>query len=152
MRKILLIAVLVVGLCLSTAVGNCALTDNDIVTVDGTTGYAELQIPKKTFHFDPHLQPGEQLAVSWWIHNNGPCLLDVDVKVTKSGTPATYLVVEFKPGYKFTLANCVWKQVALVVRLKPGCPNWKASKPFTVTVTFNSTAKATRWQSPVYSK
>jgi len=150
MRKILLVAVLVVGLCLSTAIGNCALTDTDTVTVDGTTGYAELEIPTKIFHFDPNLQPGEQLAVSWWIHNKGPCLLDVDVKVTKSGAPATYLVVEFLPGYKFDLAHCKWKQVALVVRLKSGCPNWKASQPFTVKVIFNSAAKGTRWQkSPV---
>jgi len=146
MRKLLLVAVLAIGLCLSTAIGNCALRDTDTVTAYGTTGFAELTIPTKVFHFDPNLQPGEQLAVSWWIHNSGPCLLRVDVKVTKSGIPADYLIVEFKPGYDFTLANCVWKQVALVVRLKPNCPSWQASKPFTVTVIFNSNAVGTRWQ------
>lgn len=150
MRKLLLVAMLIVGLSLSTAIGNCALTDTDTLTVKGTTGYAELTIPTKTFHFDPNLQPGEQLAVSWKIHNSGPCLLDVDVKVTKSGVPAPWLVVEFKPGYQFTLAHCIKKQVALVVRLKPNCPNWQASKPFTIKVIFNSKAKGTRWQpSPV---
>lgn len=147
MRKILLTMALVVGLCLSAAaVGNSALHDTDTVTVTGTTGFAELTIPKTTFQFDPNLQPGEQLAVSWWIHNSGPCLLDVEVLVTKAGVPAPWLIVEFKPGYKFLLAHCVWKQVALVVRLKSNCPNWQASKPFTVTVIYKSKAVGTRWQ------
>lgn len=146
MHKTLLVAMLVVGLCLSAAIGNCALTDKDIVTATGTTGFAELTIPTKIFFFDPNLQPGEQLVVSWWIHNSGPCLLDVDVKVTKSGTPAPWLEVYFKPGLKLELPNCLWKQVALLVRLKPGCPSWQASKSFTVKVVFNSKAKGTRWQ------
>ncbi len=149
MKKILFVMALVVGLCLSTVVGNCALTHTETVTVTGTTGFAQLSFPNGlSFQFDDNLQPGEQLAVSWWIQNTGPCLLDVDVLVTKSGTPADHLVVEFKPDYKFRIAQLIYKNVGLVVRMRSDCPDWKQQQSFTVTVIFNSTVVPERTQWP----
>lgn len=151
MKKLLLIAMLVVGLCLVTVMGNCAsYKDSDSITFSGKMGFARLQVEKKVFHF-ANIQPGERLAVTWWIKNTGPCPLEVkvDVRVTP-GSLAPYLVPVFYPGYTLQMGYGFWKNVALTVKLKNNAPNWTANKDFWVTVTFKSTAKGTRWQSPGY--
>ncbi len=150
MRKILLIAMLVVGLCLSAAVvGNCAKgnlgwTDTDTVKVTGYTGSAQLTIPKRTFHFTYRIQPGEQLVVSWMIENNTYCELNVTATITGPG----YLYFDLKPNKNFVMGPSTTKQVALVV----GMPLWvrdypgKQNKYYTVTVLFTSRTVARKWQ------
>jgi len=146
MRKTLLIVALVVGLCLSAVVGNCAVwTDTDVMTIAGTTGYAKLTVQDVKLHFD-RIQPGERLAVKWWVRNDGPCPLDVKVTITGPG----YLWINFYPGLTFQMGQNLAKQVALTVQMPGNSPDSRANKSFTVTVTFKSTAHGTRWQNPVY--
>lgn len=143
MKKLLLVAVLAVGLCLSAAVGNCAVwTDTDVMTVSGTTGYAKLTVQDVNLHFD-RIQPGEKLAVSWWIKNDGPCPLDV--KVTFTGP--SYLWTKFYSGsgLSFSIGPGLAKNVAVTVEMPAWSPDSTANKGFTVTVTFKSIANGTRY-------
>lgn len=144
MRKLLLVAVLVLGLCLSGAVANSAVwIDTDVKTITGTTGYAKLTVQDVKLHFD-RIQPGERLATKWWVRNDGPCPLDVKVTVTGPN----YLWIVFYPGLSFSVGPSQAKQVALTVQMPVNSPDWTANKSFTVTVTFKSKAHGTRWQYP----
>lgn len=151
MRKLLFVVVLVVGLCLSTAVGNCAIgqhgfTDTDVVRVSGNTGNAVLVPQRLTFNFPPHIQPGERLYVAWWIDNRGNCPLFVSVAVT--GVPG-YLRAEFRPGTGFAMGPGSRKNVALVVTMPKGynLPGHQ-NRSFTITVTFTSRSVAHRFTWP----
>lgn len=155
MKKILFAAALVVGLCLSTAVANGAsYTETESITFGGKTGYANLTVEDKVrFQFD-NLQPGEQLAVSWWIRNDSskPCPLEVKVSVgvTGEGGVVSWLDVDFYPGSTLQMGPGWQRNVALTVRMYPSAPNWTANQRFWVTVTFNSTVKGDRNESPSY--
>lgn len=151
MKKILLIAMLIVGMCLSATVaqgvpGDHGFTDVDVVRVHGTTGNAKLLSQKLTFHFPPNLQPGELLSVKWWIKNDGNCPLWVTV--TLSGKPS-WLIQEFLPGYSFELGKGLYKNVALVVKMLQSVNQAQyQNRSFTITVTFTSRSLAKRWQWP----
>ncbi len=151
MRKLLLVVVLVVGLCLSAAVANAVpgdlgFTDTDVVRVHGTTGNAKLLSQKLTFHFPPNLQPGELLSVKWWIKNDGPCPLRVTVSL--AGKPS-WLIQEFLPGYSFEIGTGLYKNVALVVKMLQSVNQAQdQNRAFTIVVTFTSRSIATRWQWP----
>jgi len=153
MKKLLLIVMVIIGLGLlattgsSARVGDLGFTDTDTMIVTGTTGSAELRVQRIRLHFD-HIQPGEQLAVTWWVENVGHCPLQVDIAL--SGVPG-YINAKFFPGNTFQMRRGWRKNVALVVRMPltknlPGHQN----RSFTITVTFTSRSIAHRWQAPVY--
>ena len=152
MKKILLVVALVVGFCLLTVMGNCAsLEDQDVVTFNGTTGYAKLTVQGVSFTFD-RIQPGERLGVSWWIRNDSsdPCPLEVKVSVVVTGSPKGYLTANFYPGYTLQMGPNLCRNVALTVTMDIDAPPWTGGESFTVTVTFDSTVKGDRKQNPFY--
>lgn len=148
MKKILVVAALVVGLCLSTAVANGAVwTDTDTVTFTGNTGFASLKVQNVSFHFKD-LQPGERLATYWWIKNDGPCPLRITVTHTVTGNPAPWIVPVFHPGYTLFLGPGIRKQVALTVYMQTYAPDSTAGRNFTVKVTFTSKENS-NYQAPI---
>ena len=144
MKKILLIGALIVGLCLSTVVGNCAWNDTDTTLAHGSTGSVRLET-KTNVYFDPFLQPGEQLVVSWLIYNKGHCPLTVTVSLSGQ-YPFSGVRVRFLPGLSFQMQPYSQKTVALVANMSPIAPPSSQDQKFTVTVTFTSVQSQTRIQ------
>lgn len=150
MKKILFVAALVVALCLSTVAANGGVDnewlDTDVMTITGTTGSVELILQPVTLHFD-YLQPGETLAVSWWIKNTGKCPLHVEVMVVPN---VTYVNPVFYPGYSFDIGPNILKNVALTVKMNSWVHPSRQNKDFEVVVTFNSKEAGNRQETPVY--
>ncbi|GAI55880.1 unnamed protein product, partial [marine sediment metagenome] len=116
----------------------------DVMTISGTTGYAKLSMENVQLRFD-RIQPGEKLAVTWWIRNDGPCPLDVIVTFTGP----SWLNIRFYSGsgLSFPMGSGLAKNVAVTVEMFPSTSftTEHADESFEVTVTFNSAANGTRY-------
>lgn len=153
MKKILFVVALAAALCLSAAVANGAVfSETEAIAFTGNTGDVDLTVQQKVFHFKD-IQPGEKLAVTWWIRNDGLCPIKITVNVGVTGSAAgPYLVAAFYPGTILYMGPSLQRNVALTVELNALAGDGYAGKDFTVTVTFNSEEDGNRQVNPSYDQ
>jgi len=154
MKKLLIVlltGLMVMGLAVGASAREpgakpfCGWTDTETTTIFGNVGSVDISTVK-TLYFDPNIQPGETLCVSWWVKNSGKCPVTITVKV--DGVPS-YLKWKFYPGLELGNLNPGMKRnVALCISMPCGaCPNHENDK-FKVTVTFYARQNQERHQSP----